>query len=228
MVSTRSAIKKGLKNSAESVETPVNSGESPLSSSISSAVVVSDDGNPVPKGAQAKAVRRSQTEGRPLYSDVTAATVCVTECSDSSDDGSTAGADSAAVRSRNRVIPVPSNIETPAQLGPNSGPGRVRNTVVVDNEGWITPRKACSLEDLRRKKPASTLRFQVPRDHLSAEQNETVRLAESRLTPSQRNAIKMRQEKVESNPEPGSSETQSSSDSDSGPESGRIPAELKR
>ncbi|KAK1223985.1 hypothetical protein PQX77_013121 [Marasmius sp. AFHP31] len=228
MVSTRLQTKKGLKNSAEGVETPVNLGESPLTPSISTAVVPSDDGNPVPKGAQAKAVRRSRTEGRPLYSNVVAAAVRVTERSDSSDDGSAAGVENTAVRSRNRVKPVLSNVETPAQPGPDSGPGRVRNKTVVDNPGWITPRKARSLEDLRRKKNTSTLRFQVPRDHLSADQSETVRLAEARLTPSQRNAIKMRQEKVKNTPETGSSDTQSSSDSSSDPETGRIPAELKR
>ena len=220
---TRSAARKGLKNSAKGVETPVKDGESLLSSSISSVVVHRDGDDPVPKGAQAQAVSRSQTEGRPSYRDVVAAPVCVPELSDLSDAGSTASTMHAVVQSH-VVNHAPSgNNNLPAPPGTVKSPGRARNKDVIDNEGWITPRKTQSLEDLHHKKVNSNLRFQVPRDHLSAEQTEAVRLAEASLTPSQRNAIRMRHEMVNEN-----SETRSSEDLGSDPETGRIPAELKR
>ncbi|KAL0058147.1 hypothetical protein AAF712_015189 [Marasmius tenuissimus] len=93
------------------------------------------------------------------------------------------------------------------------------------------PPEKLSLEDLCPVKGHLNLRFQVPRDFLSAEQTRAVHLAEAKLTPSQRNAIKLRNEMVtnrQHDDESDSSETQSeSSDSGSDIASGRIPAELK-
>ncbi|KAF9251433.1 hypothetical protein L218DRAFT_1082573 [Marasmius fiardii PR-910] len=201
MVSTCAAAK--LKDLQVVTNPTGNQSESPISSPAIS------DGDPGPRGVQAHAVSRARLAGRSSYSDVVAATNCDTGPSQET---------SLSTLSVDKAVPV---AHSSARPGPCQN---LKNT--QDPDGWVMPRKTRSLEDMCRKNTTWGLRFKVPKDYLSAEQTNAVRLAEARLTPAQRNAIKLRNEAVISNENEGSPSDSETSELDSdSPE--RIPAELK-
>ncbi|KAL0569832.1 hypothetical protein V5O48_012131 [Marasmius crinis-equi] len=77
-------------------------------------------------------------------------------------------------------------------------PGTNNNSTTIpsDNSWTIVRRRARSRENIHRKNQRDNLRFEVPKDHLSVEQNRVIHEVEKTLTPAQRAAIAMRNQRA--------------------------------
>ncbi|KAK7024287.1 hypothetical protein VNI00_016411 [Paramarasmius palmivorus] len=122
-------------------------------------------------------------------------------------DAETVGNNGSTVVSDPRVVAIGGSISS--SIGDYASTPN-KNVYSGNKPGWttVTRRRARSMEDLRKKTSKSNLKFEVPRDHLSEEQARVIREAENSLTPIQRAAICMRNEKIRCQDDDSSSESE--------------------